>query len=352
MRTKAIVLGITLLAALGAAYALRGRIGALGATPAAQADGDPVIAKVNAVEIHRSDLDKRVARMTRGQAPAPDQVANLERGALKDLVSGHLLLEEAARRGISASPEEVQQQVSQLEQRAGGDAGLEKALSENQINRTDLEQGLARDITISKLLEAVAPAEPVSREAEQAFYDSNPQLFAAPESVRARHILIRVAGDASAEQKDAARKKADELLAQLRSGVDFATLAGANSEDPGSAQKGGDLGFFPRGAMTPPFESAAFALQPGELSDLVETEFGFHILKVEERRPAGQRSFEEVEPSIARYLGQQKQQGQLEQFVSTLRVKASVEVLDPKLAGEPAPPASPAQSPAAGVAEE
>src|SRR2546425_1394189 len=123
--------------------------------------------------------------------------------------------------------------------------------------------------------------------------------FTEPEQVRARHILIKVAADAGADAKAAARKKAEELLAKVKAGADFAALAKESSEDPGSAANGGDLGLFLRGRMTPAFEEAAFALQAGGVSDVVETPFGFHVIKVEEHRPGGVKPLEAVHDEIA-----------------------------------------------------
>jgi len=130
--------------------------------------------------------------------------------------------------------------------------------------------------------------------------------FTEPEQVRARHILIKVAADAGADAKAAARKKAEELLAKVKAGADFAALAKESSEDPGSAAKGGDLGLFLRGRMTPAFEEAAFALQAGGVSDVVETPFGFHVIKVEEHRPGGVKPLEAVHDEIADSLKQQR----------------------------------------------
>lgn len=331
MRTKIILFAALAVVVLGGAYAFRHRIGGWAGAQTAQADNDPVIAKVNDAEIHQSELDHQISRVTRGQAPAPDQLAGIKKSAFNDLVSGHLLLQEAGRRGISASPEEIQQQVSNIEQRAGGTEGLNKVLADNHLTREQFQEGLTRDITISKLVQAAIPSEKVTPEEEHAFYDGNPELFAAPESLHARHILIRTDKDATAEQKAEAKKKADGLLEQVKAGGDFAALAQEHSEDPGSAPKGGDLGTFPRGRMVQPFEQAAFALKPGQVSEVVETQFGYHIIKVEEKLAPSKRTFEEVEPSIAQYLGQKKQRGKIEEFVTALRSKATVEVLDDSL---------------------
>jgi len=123
--------------------------------------------------------------------------------------------------------------------------------------------------------------------------------FTEPEQVHARHILVKVAADADDATKTAARKKADDLLAKARAAdADFAALARKNSDDPGSAAKGGDLGFFGRGMMTPEFETAAFALETGKISDVVSTPFGFHIIKVEEHKPGGPKPLEAVRDEI------------------------------------------------------
>ena len=126
--------------------------------------------------------------------------------------------------------------------------------------------------------------------------------FTEPEQVRARHILVKVASDAGEPVKAAARKKAEDLLAKVRAGGDFAALARKSSDDPGSAAQGGDLGLFGRGAMTPEFESAAFALEPGKVSDVVETPFGFHVIKVEEHRPGGAKALDAARDEIVQVL--------------------------------------------------
>jgi peptidyl-prolyl cis-trans isomerase D len=126
--------------------------------------------------------------------------------------------------------------------------------------------------------------------------------FTEPEQVRARHILVKVAADAKPEAKAAAKKKAEDLLAKVKAGGDFAALAKKNSDDPGSAAQGGDLGFFRHGAMTPNFEAAAFALAPGSVSDVVETPFGFHVIKVEEKKEAGTKAIDAAHDEIVQTL--------------------------------------------------
>ena len=136
----------------------------------------------------------------------------------------------------------------------------------------------------------------------RALYDERTDQYQTPEQVRARHILLRVESEASEDEIEAARGRAEEVLARIRQGADFADVALEVSQDPGSQSQGGDLGLFARGQMVKPFDDVAFSLQPGAMSDLVRTDFGFHIIRVEEHQSAQQRGFAEVREELAREL--------------------------------------------------
>ena len=144
-----------------------------------------------------------------------------------------------------------------------------------------------------------------------------------PEAMRASHILLKAD---TPEAKAAAKTKAGDLLTQIKGGADFAALAKQHSND-GSAPNGGDLGFFPRGQMVKPFEEAAFALKAGEISPIVETEFGYHIIKGAEHRDARTVPLAEVSDRIAQALRQQKQQALAQEYVQSLKTKGKVEIL-------------------------
>jgi peptidyl-prolyl cis-trans isomerase D len=160
------------------------------------------------------------------------------------------------------------------------------------------EQAQAEYVVLS--MDAVASKVNVSDADIQAYYAQNKQRFKTEEQRRASHILITVPKSAAAADKTAARDKAAKLLEQVRKNpADFAKLAKASSQDPGSAEKGGDLGFFTRGNMVKPFEDAAFALKKDEISDLVESDFGYHIITVSDIKPGGEKSLDEVKGQIA-----------------------------------------------------
>jgi len=145
----------------------------------------------------------------------------------------------------------------------------------------------------------------ITDELVQQYYDDHKTAYMQPEQVHARHILFKVAPDAPPQQKEEARKKAEEVLKKVKAGEDFATLAQQYSEDSSAAQ-GGDLGTFPRGKMVPQFEKAAFALAPGATSEIVRSPFGFHIIKVEAKEEARTQPLEEVRPQVVEAVKREK----------------------------------------------
>ncbi len=153
---------------------------------------------------------------------------------------------------------------------------------------------------------------PISDAAVQQYYSDHQKQFQVPEAVRVRHILVKVAPNADAKTDAAAKKKAEDILKQLQHGADFATLAKQDSDDPGSKQQGGELGFLQRGTTAPEFDKMAFSLPPGQLSGVFKTQFGYHILQVEEKQDAHLKPLSEVRSEILADLTQQ-QQGQAAQ---------------------------------------
>lgn len=163
---------------------------------------------------------------------------------------------------------------------------------------------------------------PISDAEIQQYYQQHQQQFQSPEEVRVRHILIRVAPNADPATDAAARKKAESILDQLHHGADFAKLAKQYSDDPGSKAQGGELGFLQRGTTAPEFDKTAFALQPGETSGVIKTQFGYHILQVEEKHPAQEKSLADVRSLIEADLKQQKQAQAAETYAAQLQGEA------------------------------
>jgi peptidyl-prolyl cis-trans isomerase C len=215
-----------------------------------------------------------------------------------DVIGDALRIPVEIRQGNLAKPENVLQLANNLAIRrelaakaeaagVAGDPGVEAAL------RIAREKVLS-DALFARIDVASKPKPEVVERLASAMYKSNPDRFQMGAETNARHILIK--GDTPD-----AKAKAEAILAQLKAGADFAAMAVEKSEDPGTAMNGGSLGFIGKGAMVPAFEEALDKLQkPGELSGLVDTQFGYHIIKLEERRPAGVRPYSEVKTVLER----------------------------------------------------
>ncbi|HYR96583.1 MAG TPA: SurA N-terminal domain-containing protein, partial [Candidatus Binatus sp.] len=197
---------------------------------------------------------------------------------------------------------------------AGGELGKTLTVSDEDLQRHLTEHGdryrvparVRARYVVYRPADFLSQVEVKDGEVAEYYELHKEERFTEPEQVRARHILVKAAPEAGDNTKAAARKKAQDLLAAVKAGGDFAALAKKSSDDPGSAANGGDLGLFARGRMTPEFEDAAFALDAGDVSDVVETPFGFHVIKVEEHRPAGAKPFETVRAEVAETMKKER----------------------------------------------
>jgi peptidyl-prolyl cis-trans isomerase D len=163
-------------------------------------------------------------------------------------------------------------------------------------------------------VQAIRARTQVSAEDIERYYEDNAQQYSTPEQVRASHVLLKTEG----KEEAAVKKRAEELLAKAKAGEDFAQLATRFSEDDGSKVKGGDLGLFPKGQMVPEFDAVAFALQPGQISDLVKSQFGYHIIKVIEKNPAAKRPLDEVRAQIEDQIKSQRAQDEAQRVVADI----------------------------------
>lgn len=318
-----------------------------GSTPAAGAPGAPgaagqqpapppvkpvpavlpaVVARVNGIDIPSAELERAIRNLEAnvGQQVPAERRSEIYRGILDQLIDQRLLELEAAARNIKATDAEIAAGIDQMKKQAPSAEAFAKALASRKLTEADLRAEARQRLSVDKLLTAEIEPKAAVTEADIAdFYKKNPQFFMQPEAVRASHILLKAD---TPEAKTAAKAKAEDLLKQIKGGADFAALAKQHSND-GSAASGGDLGFFPRGQMVKPFEDAAFALKPGEVSNVVESEFGYHIIKSGEHRDARTVPLAEVSDRIAQALRQQKQQQLAQEFVQSLKTKAKVEIL-------------------------
>lgn len=287
-----------------------------------------VLARVNGEDVTKADFERLIKNMELAQGPIPpDRRDEILRGALDRLITYTVLQQEAKARQITVPDTEVEQQVNQMRSRFGKEEEFKQALEARGMSIDRLRDDARTDMVISKMLETeVAAAEPATDAEVRDFYEKNPEKFRQDEAVRASHILILADAKADEATKKKARAQIDAILKRARAGEDFAALAKAHSQD-GSAAQGGDLDFFSRGRMVPEFEEAAFALKVGEISDVVTTQYGFHIIKATDRRPAETVPLETVGPQVKQYLTNQKKQLRADAFIAGLKQKSRIEVL-------------------------
>lgn len=296
----------------------------------ATSDGDPV-AIVNGREVPRSLFERQLqqqlqAYQAQGMEIGEEQMGLLEQQLVDQLIARELVLQDGESRGIAPSEEDIQAELGAIRAQFPDDDAFEAALEQQNLTLEEIERNIAEQIIIEEIIESdvLTNAEVDEAEARE-FYQENPEFFETPDQVRASHILILTQG-ASDDERAEARETIETVLSELEAGESFEALAREYSED-GTAEQGGDLGFFGQGQMVPEFEQAAFDLEVGETSGIVETQFGYHIVRVTDRMEAGTQSFDDVRAQIEQFLGQEQQQNAFDSYIERLREEADVEVL-------------------------
>jgi len=283
-------------------------------------------ASVNGSVITVQELDREfdllAQRMARQGLPIAEEKADDVRSSvLENLINVELLSQESRKQKIDVEDAAVERQFEAFRERIGNQERFAQALLQMGLTESALKAKIRENLAIRKLIsQAVEPGVTVSDEEARSFYEQNRSAFQEPEKVRARHILIKVGPETD---KEKARGRIDEVRKRLQGGEDFARVATEVSEGPSGSQ-GGDLGFFGRGQMVKPFEEAAFSLEEGEISPVVETRFGYHVLQVTDRQPEKTMSFEEVEADLTGVLRQEKIKVATQKYVEGLRETADI----------------------------
>ena len=289
-----------------------------------------VVARVNGEAIPKTEFEKAIKNVEgrAGQPVPPNERDRVYRGVLDQLIAYRLLMQETQNRKIAVPETDIDARVAQIRQQFPSEDAFKQTLAQQNMTVEQLREDAKRDMGVAKMLESEVNASvAVQPQDVNTFYQQNPDKFKQGERVRASHILIRAPEDADAKTKDDARAKATDVLKQVKGGKDFGELAKHYSQDPGSAANGGDLGFFMKGQMVGAFEEAAFSLKPGDVSELIQTPFGFHIIKVGDKQAARTIPVEEAKPQIEQFLQNQQRQQKTDAFISTLKAKGKVEIL-------------------------
>ncbi len=295
---------------------------------------DRIVAVVNSDVITQFDLDrqaapylKRIMAQEAGDARKAEITAQVRQQVLSDMIEESLIDQAAKRLGITVTDGEVEGMIQDVMNTRG--------LTPGELNERIAQEGLSMDTYRKQLRSHFYKMKILNREVKSkivvtdeeigAYYREHQDLYEGREAARIRQILLIVTPGATGQEKEAQRAKAEDLLGRLRSGASFSELAMANSQGPAAAA-GGDLGFVEKGVMLPEVDRAAFSMNRGETSDVIETRVGFHIIQVLDRRGAGLKPVEEVRDEIREKIGGAKMETKFEEWLEDQRKKAHIDV--------------------------
>jgi peptidyl-prolyl cis-trans isomerase C len=303
-------------------------------TGAAAQGAGTVLAKVNGKAITEKDVawqQDMLMQQLQGYADSAQiesMKPNMRKQAMDNAINRILLEETLKKQAIKSSKEQIDSRLEYYRKNFVSEEAYQADLKKRNMTadqfRREIEVGLEAEDLFNRRTAAIKPA---SDEEIRAFYDDNQERFQQPERVRASHILIMVDktdSDAARAQK---KQEAQRILGELKKGTDFAEAARKYSDCP-SKEQGGDLSYFERGRMVPEFEKVAFVLKTGQISDVVETQFGYHIIKVTDHAKPSTVPFDQAKENISRYLMEQKKQQVITAYFDSLRAASKMQYFD------------------------
>jgi len=289
---------------------------------------DPV-AVVNGSSISLETYTRELAlvrdrALREGKPIGAAELSKIREIVLAHIIGRELLYQESRKMGIRVDTGDVNARIASLKRDPDAGTAYQRALSEMDLTEEAVMVQIRRAMALQRLIDhQIVPKVTVTEREIRAFYEENPQYLVKPVSIRASHILVEVVPSADEAQWADVLRVISRVQERLAAGEDFALLARSFSEDP-TAEKGGDLGYFGRGEMVKSFEDAAFVLNPGEVSDIVQTRFGYHLIKVWDRRPASVYDYEEIRDVIARELNRRRVEAEVTLYVKRLEANADV----------------------------
>lgn len=287
------------------------------------------VASVNGKPISKSQYERDLSVFQKRAAQEGRQLSDadlttVKNRILENLIDAEVLYQQSQKDGVKIDDQAINEQIETIKKRFSDESAYKKALEGMDVSEKEIRAQIQRGLAINQLLDTnVSQKITVNEEESKKYYNNNPNLFKQPEQVKASHILIKVAPDAEESKKNQARKKIETVQKKVRQGEDFSLLAKANSEGP-TAQRDGDLGYFHRGRMAKPFEDAAFALNVGEVSGIVETQFGYHLIKVTDKKPARTIPYKEVQPRLEQHLKKEKGKTEIQGYIENLKKSAKI----------------------------
>jgi peptidyl-prolyl cis-trans isomerase C len=288
------------------------------------------IATVNGKDILKDEYEREISRIknqisAQGGEIAESEEAQIKKHVIDNLIDMELLYQSSIEKGIAINQAAIDDEWAKVKSRYPEEKELKKALDDLKVTEDIIKTQIRKGLAVNTFIKENFVEKTVIPESEaKEFYDKNPDRFTKP--IRASHILIKVDPSDDETKKKAARAEIEKIQARLKAGEDFAAVAKETSQDKNSGAKGGDLGLFTRGQMVKPFEEAAFTLAQGAVSDIVETPYGYHLIKVTEKQAVDKYSFDEIKVKLIQVLKDAKVQKDLSDFVKGLRDKAKIEI--------------------------
>lgn len=332
-RSSLLVLGALVALALASALGCPKKSEGTTDQPAAT-DGTGPVARVNGEDIGRAEFSKQMertrARFQRaGRQIAPQLEGRLKENLIRKMVEETLIAQKAKAEGITVDAPELDAKLAEHKARFGSDKAFLSFLERTQQSEADVKEDLQKNLLRDKLFaKLLAGQEPTDADAEK-YYAENKDKYLQKEQITAQHILLKTDKTTTDAQKKEKLAQAKKLYAEAKKqGADFGEIAKRASEGP-TAQRGGDLGTFSRGRMVKQFEDAAFAAKAGDIIGPVETQFGYHVIKVNEKTEAKQRTFEEVKETILTSLKARQKSKATRELLEKMRADAKIEVLEP-----------------------
>jgi peptidyl-prolyl cis-trans isomerase C len=248
--------------------------------------------------------------------------------AIEMMINRTLLEQTAKKEGVAVAKDTVAARMNDIKKSFPSEQAFTERVATMGVTPLEFEKEIEMGLQFEALLaKHTTDVKQPTLEEMKAFYDSNLDKFKQPEQVQASHVLVAVGKTDTDAQKTEKRAKAEKVLSDLKGGADFAQTAAQYSDCP-SKNQGGNLGYFGKGQMIPAFEAAAFALKVGDMSGVVQTDYGYHVIKVTDRKPPRDVTFEEAQRDIGAYLTDQAKQVAINSYIQTLRGAAKVEYGD------------------------
>ncbi len=297
------------------------------------ASSGKAIASVNGKAIPKSQYERMLSVFKKraahkGRPLNGQELTAIKHRILENLIDSELLYQQSQKQGIKVADQVVNQRIDAIKKRFPDEKAFKQVMEKMHVSEKEFRAEIQRALAIRQLLDTdVRRKIRITEEESKKYYNNNLNMFKRQEEVKVSQIWIKVTPGTEESKKNQALKKIEMIQQKLNKGEDFGKLAKAYSEGP-SARRGGTLGYFKRGQMLKPIENAAFALNVGEVSGIIETRVGYHLIKVIDKKPAGTVPFKEVRPMIEKQLKREKEKTEIQSYIENLKKSAKIKKFD------------------------